>query len=887
MDVITTHINADFDCLGSMIAARRLYPEAEMVFPGGQERSLREFFLKSAQYAFGFKRARDINLKEITRLILVDVRQASRIGPFAAVARRPDVEVHIYDHHAAKAGGLRGTVEQVELVGSTVTVFSHILMERQIDLTADEATMMMLGLYEDTGSLTFHTTTVRDYQAAAYLLEHGANLNIVADLIVQELTPDQVRLLNDLIDSKTILNIRGINVALAHASVDHFVGDVAALAHKLKDMENLDVLFVIVRMERRVFIVARSRLKEVHVGDILSHFGGGGHASAASCAVKDLTLLQVLERLPKALQEHVQPQWQVRHLMSTPVKAVTVGDTIAVAHQVLSRYNINTVPVLSGEEVAGIISRQLIDKAVYHGLKDQPVSEIMTSDFYQVTPLTPIATLKTLIIESNQRFLPVVEGGKLVGAVTRTDLLRHLASSVGTPPLSGESSLVIRGGRSYKPGQIQRLIRNRLPRRIQQLLQQLGQIGNELEIAVFVVGGFVRDLLLNQENYDLDIVVEGDGVTFAESFAGSHDCRVRCHRKFGTAVLIYPDGFKVDIASARMEYYLQPGALPDVEHASVKMDLSRRDFTVNTLAICLNQSHFGEMLDYYGGQRDIDDKALRVLHNLSFVEDPTRVFRAVRFEQRLGFQIGKQTEHLLNSAVRLGLLEKVSGKRIFNELLLILNEPQPLPAIQRLARLDVLRYLHPALTSKVDYSSFFDEARRAMDWYDLLYTGQPCERWLCYFLVFTAVVDQAGIRQLCKRLQIIPRYQTVLNQQRPVALGIVKRLERRKQDMRPPRPSHLYRWFQPLATEILLFMMAKTSREQVRQWISRYITHLREVQPVLTGKDLEKLGIEPGPIYKIILDDLLNARLDERALTADQEMALVQRKYARYLKVAE
>ena len=884
MDVITTHINADFDCLGSMIAAKRLYPEAEMVFPGGQERSLREFFLKSAQYAFGFKRIRDINLKEITRLILVDVRQASRIGPFSTVARRPGVEIHIYDHHAAKAGSLHGVVEYVEPVGSTVTVFCHLLMEKHIELTADEATMMMLGLYEDTGSLTFHTTTVKDYQAAAYLLSHGANLNIVADLIVQELTPDQVRLLNDLIASKAILNIRGINVALAHASIDHFVGDIATLAHKLKDMENLDVLFIIVRMERRVFMVARSRLKEVHVGDILQEFGGGGHASAASCAVRDLTLLQVLEKLPTVLHQHIQPQWQVRHLMSTPVKSVAVNDSIATAHQTLSRYNINTIPVLSQNEVVGIISRQLIDKAVYHGLKDQPVSEIMTSDFHQVTPQTSIDTLKALIIESNQRFVPVVEDGRLAGAVTRTDLLRHLASSVGTPPRSGERSLVSRGGRSYKAAQIQRLIRNRLPKRIQKLFAQLGQVGDELDVGVFVVGGFVRDLLLNKENFDLDIVIEGDGVAFAEAFTRESDCRVRCHRKFGTAVLIYPDDFKVDIASARMEYYLQPGALPDVEHASVKMDLSRRDFTVNTLAISLNRQSFGELLDYYGGQRDIDDKALRVLHNLSFVEDPTRVFRAVRFEQRLGFQIGKQTEHLLHSAVRLGLLEKVSGKRIFNELFLIMNEPQPLPAVARLARLDVLRYLHPALTSKVDYSKFFDEARRAMDWYDLLYTGHPCERWLCYFLVFTSALDQAGIRNLCRRLQIIPRYKAILNQQRTNALGILKRLERRKPDMRPPRASSLYRWFQPFSSEILLFMMAKTSREQVRQWISRYITHLRDVQPILTGKDLDKLGIAPGPIFRAIFDDLLNARLDERVMTADEERAMVQRKYAKHIE---
>jgi len=884
MDVITTHINADFDCLGSMIAARRLYPDAVMVFPGGQERSLREFFLKSVQYAFGFKRVRDVDLEAITRLILVDVRQASRIGPFADVARRPGVDLHIYDHHAATSGSLKGSVEHVEEVGSTVTVFAHLLMAEDVVLTDDEATMMMLGLYEDTGSLTFHTTTVRDYQAAAYLLENGANLNIVADLIVQELTPDQVRLLNDLISSQTVLNVRGVNVAIAHATVDHFVGDIATLAHKLKDMENLDVLFVVVRMESRVFIVARSRIKEVHVGEVMQEFGGGGHASAASCAVRDLTLVQVLEKLPVVLQARIQPQWEAQHLMSMPVKTVDESDAIADAHQILSRFNINTMPVVQRNKVVGIVTRQLVDKAVYHGLRDQPVSEIMTSDFHQVDPHTPVAVLKALIVESNQRFVPVVDDGRLIGAVTRTDLLRHLASSAGTPPRSGEPSLVSRGGRSYKAGQIQRLIRNRLPRRIQEILAQLGTVGDELGLHVFVVGGFVRDLLLNVENLDLDVVVEGDGVAFAERFVRKNGCRIRCHRKFGTAVIIYPDGFKVDVASARMEYYLQPGALPDVEHASVKMDLSRRDFTINTLAVRLNQSEFGQLLDYYGGQRDIDDKAIRVLHNLSFVEDPTRVFRAVRFEQRLNFQIGKQTEHLLSSAVRLGLLEKVSGKRIFNELQLIMKEDRPLPAISRLARLNVLSALHPALTQKVDYARFFDEARRAMDWYDLLYTGKPCERWLCNFLVCTSVLDRAGIKALCDRLQVIPRDREILVEQRSTALGILRQLERRKPGTSPPRNSSLQRWFHPLSTEILLLMMARTRKDSVRQWISRYITHLRNQQPILTGDDLKHLGIPPGPLYRTVLDDLLAARLDERVETEEDEKAYVLRKYRKALR---
>ncbi|MDH3998598.1 MAG: CBS domain-containing protein, partial [Desulfuromonadales bacterium] len=873
----------DFDCLGSMIAAKRLYPDAEMVFPGGQERSLREFFLKSVQYAFGFKRVRDIDLDAVTRLILVDVRQASRIGPFGTLVNRPGVEVHIFDHHPPKPGDVEAVVEHVEPVGSTVTVMAHLFMQQGVELTSDEATMMMLGLYEDSGSLTFHTTTVKDYQAAAYLLEQGANLNIVSDLIVQELTPDQVRLLNDLIASKTILNVHGINVALAHASVDYFVGDIATLAHKLKDMEHLDVLFVLVRMESRVFIVARSRLNEVHVGEILAEFGGGGHASAASSTVRDLTLLQVLEQLPELLHKHVHPQWQVRHLMATPVKSVTAATKIAQAHQIISRFHINTVPVLDGAKVVGIVSRQLIDKAVYHDLQDQPVSEFMHSDFLKVSPKTPVEELQHLIVENNQRFVPVVEEGCLVGAVTRTDMLRHLASSAGTPPRTGDGGLIGRGGRRYKRNQIQRLVKNRLPGRIQRALTELGNVADEMALPVFVVGGFVRDLLLNVENLDLDIVVEGDGIAFAEEFAKRHNCRVRCHHKFGTAVVIYPDGFKLDVASARMEYYLRPGALPDVEHSSVKMDLYRRDFTINTLAISLNHDVFGELLDYYGGQRDIDEKAVRVLHNLSFVEDPTRVFRAVRFEQRLGFEVGRQTEHLLRSAVRLGLLDKISGDRIYNELYLILNERDPLPAVSRLTRLGVLEFLHPALSKKVDYSRPFDEAKRVMDWYDLLFTGQSCKRWLCYLLILAAPLDRSGMELFCQRLNVQQRYRELLTLKRTMAIETLKRLERRDPRGSAPKASSLHRWFHPLPVELLVFIMAQTDKEEIRKWVSRYITHLSDVQPLLSGHDLEEFGFRPGPLFKEVLDDLLAARLDGRVDTVEDERNRVMKKYGKFL----
>ena len=282
MEVIATHVNADFDCLGSMIAAKRLYPEAVLVFPGGQERGLRDFLLQSTLYAYDVKRVRDIDLQQVTRLILVDVRSASRIGTFAEIVNKPGLELHIYDHHPVDEKTVRGQLEYIEAVGATTTIMTHLFIKRNITPTADEATMMMLGLYEDTGHLLFSGTTPRDYQAAAFLLENGANLNTVADFLLREMTPEQVDLLNELIKSCRTLLVNGVKVAIAHASIDYYVGDISTLVHKLKDIENLNVLVVAVRMEDRIFMVGRSRLPEVHVGELFQEFGGGGHAFAAS-----------------------------------------------------------------------------------------------------------------------------------------------------------------------------------------------------------------------------------------------------------------------------------------------------------------------------------------------------------------------------------------------------------------------------------------------------------------------------------------------------------------------------------------------------------------------------------------------------------------------------
>ncbi len=877
MDVITTHINADFDCLGSMIAAKKLYPQAEMVFAGAQERSLREYLLKNPENASLFKRIRNIDLADIRRLILVDVCQAERIGPFAKVLEQPGIEVHVYDHHPVCQLSVKPTLEIIEAVGSTVTIFAHLFREQGVELSSAEATMMLLGLYEDTGKLLFNSTTSRDYQAAAYLLEQGGDLNLVADALTQELTAKQVALLHQLIENRSILNVNGIDIAVAHASIDQYVGDLAVLAHKLKDMESHDALIVAVRMGDRVFLVGRSRIPEVHVGEILNEFGGGGHSFAASGVLREMTLVQFLDRLTEVLQRHVNPHWEARHLLFTAIKTVPRSTSIKEVREQLTRYNINALPVMDGLQVVGIITRQVVEKAAHHQLDELPVGEFMNSDFIAVEPSTSVEELQELIVTGNQRFVPVVDEGTLVGAITRTDLLRHMVSGAVSRPMSDTPALGSSLG--LRKRYVLRLLRTRFEPRIEEILNRLGQVAEDLGLDVFAVGGFVRDLLLNKQNLDIDIVVEGDGIVFAAEYARRFDCRIRTHRKFGTAVLIFPDQFKIDVVSARTEYYLEPGALPTVEHAPIKLDLYRRDFTINTLAIALNGSHYGELYDFFSAQRDLQEKAIRVLHNLSFVEDPTRVFRAIRFEQRLGFRIGVHTEQLLRSAVRMGFLDKIGGQRVLNELVLIFKEANPLPAVLRMADLDLLEYLHPDLLLENRVKKLFGSARQAIDWHRLLFTGESCRHWLVYFLCLLADLDDRAVDSLCQRLSIAPRLQHIFTMEREAVHRATNLIFWRRMHTAPPRPSEIYGWFQPLSTEVLLYAMARSANEQVQRCLSTYFTHLRSVQCELVGNDIKQLGISPGPIYKEIFQHLLTARLDGELLTRQDEVDFVCKHY--------
>ena len=495
----------------------------------------------------------------------------------------------------------------------------------------------------------------------------------------------------------------------------------------------------------------------------------------------------------------------------------------------------------------------------------------MSPEISAIFPDADLPEIEIKIIDGKQRILPVIQDGRLLGVITRTDLLNYLVQQKNGKP--GSPLALARSGMHAKKRDITHLIHERLDQEVTELIKTIGRTGAKLGVATYVVGGFVRDLLLYRKVDDLDIVVEGDGIDFARQFATIQGGRCNTYKKFGTAVIILPNGFKVDVASARLEYYKFPAALPTVEMSSIKLDLFRRDFTINTLAVSLTPEKFGTLIDFFGAQRDLKDKTIRIIHNLSFVEDPTRIFRAIKFANRYDFTIGKLTSGLIKNAVKLDIFKNLSGLRVFSELKQILEEENPIPAIETMVAYGLNKVIHPGL--KLDTTTFktLEAAKKALAWHDLLFVDEPHLRWSIYLMILVNRSPHRVAEEIADKLKFPPSHRKLLLKDRHKATQRLQVLEKKL----PIKNSDLYAILSLFKTELLLYMMAISRNEESQKAISHYYTQLRDVKVIIRGRDLLKLGIPPGPAYKKMIQAVLNARLDGDINNFDEELIFVKK----------
>ena len=876
--VILTHENTDFDGLASLLAASKLYPEAIPVLPQRLNRNLRAF-LSIYGDELPFVRREDVPKRRVDKAIWVDTQSAV---PVKGINKRTAIQ--IIDHHPLDRPLEQGMVYHGGDVGATTTLLLEGIREKRTPLPLIEAALLLLGIYEDTGSLTYTATTARDIYAAAWLLEqvepgeHPRLLALLNKYLRQPMSEEQMAVYTQLVEKGEIHRLHGYVVFVAAIPLEGYVEELSTPAHKVNDLLDPDASFMFFSHREEVQLVARSTTEAIDVAEIARHFGGGGHSKAAAARIEDMGLAEAKEKLLELLKYYVRPPVVVRDIMSFGVHTLDPDMTVEEAEQAMRRYGHEGFPVLDQGKLVGLLTRREIEKAIDHQLGKTRIAVYMRKGDIHVQPGDSVAQVQQVMTEHDLGQIPVVEDGKVIGIVTRTDLIKLWS----TPsPRSSRQDIITR-------------FEEILPAPQRDLILKARDVANSMGYSLYIVGGFVRDLMLGVPDLDFDLVVEGDAIRVARKLAAQIGGRAISHSRFGTAKVILEgtEGTNLpkflDLATARTEFYERPSALPRVESSSIKQDLHRRDFTINTMAICLDQSRYGELLDFYGAEKDLKQGLIRVLHNLSFIDDSTRILRAVRLEQRLGFKIERQTAELVDDA--LGVLDRVTGERLRNELTLIFREKEPAKSWQRLAELGVLQHIHPALQDNAWLQAKFRELRAAwLSWYarpllevegdqfgetppELLLSQQEAEAFpaILYWGLVTFRMTESELAALLGRLKMM---------QRDVkCLWEVKELSKALAELGSGEllPSRLYRLLEPYSEEAIFVVYVASDKPTVRQNIENYQRRLRWVRPQIDGAYLRELGLKPGPIYRQILEQVQDALLENRVRTRGEQEALAK-----------
>ncbi len=865
LEIITSHNALDFDGLACMAAAAKLYPGAVRVFSGTVNKSVKRF-MSLYKDLLAIKTAKEIDVKAVQRLVLVDTASPHRLAQLSGVLNNPGLDIHIYDHHPQSEDDLRGSIVEIHPTGAATTILVEKIMERNISISPFDATIFSLGIYDDTGSLLFPSTTSRDARAVAYLLSCGANLAVVSSFMEQPFSEEQRQTLHKLIEAGTHYKIKDWDIVTAIFSGTEFVPGLDLVTYRLFEMENCDAAFVIAKMEGKVHVIGRSRSSQVKVNDVLKPLGGRGHDQAASALVRSQECAAVEAIILDNLKLLIHPSITAADIMSSPVKTLRSTISMEEAGRLMLRYGHTGMPVVENGKMIGMISRRDVDKARIHLLGHAPVKGFMTADVLSVTASTPVSDIQKLMVEHDIGRLPVIEEDRLLGIVSRTDILRTLHGD----DYPEDHELLY----SYSEGSWENCseqMHRQLPQQLLNFLRTAGEIAAGLDYTVYCVGGFVRDLLLQVSNFDVDLVVEGDGLRLAAALADTFKAKLRTHERFGTAAVILPDGSKIDVATARTEYYEFPAALPQVEKSSLKEDMYRRDFTINTLAICLNPGHFGELIDYFGGSNDLRQGLIRILYNFSFVEDPTRIIRAIRFEQRYQFKIETDTMRFARDAIERRLLGKLSHKRILSELILILNEKDPLPALRRMQEIGVWKYVLPEINfEKVSWSKF-KRVPLVTGWWLDRYYGWRFRTWLIYLLILFAQVNAESREEILQNYPIDRTAKKAI-----IDAAAIPQLAARISENRLLVPSDFDRMLSGLDNENKLYLLLCIKDEGAWDRINQYLDQKERVTIAINGQDLRDLGLKPGPAFKLILERLYEYKLDAKLMSRQEEIEMVK-----------
>ncbi|HEY5387042.1 MAG TPA: CBS domain-containing protein, partial [Thermoleophilia bacterium] len=630
---------------------------------------------------------------------------------------------------------------------------------------------------------------------------------------------------------------------------------------RVMDLTGCDAYFLLVAMENRVFVTARSRGGRVDVARVLAAVGGGGHTAAASAVVKDRPLEEVAAAVAAAVPSGVAPVRTARDVLLPGLPSVSTTTSVDEAALLCRRDGLGGVVVGDGDLLIGRVSLAVLERAAAHGLGHAPVKAVMTSRVTVVAADAPLERVAASIAQEDIGWAPVVTDvsagdirkGDVLGMVTRRAVSG--ASGESQPLAAVVANLAGRLGELGLDG----------------LLRQIQSVAAGVR-GVYLVGGAVRDLLLGEPGFDVDIAVEGEGIAFGEELARRLKGHVRPHEKFGTAVVVAHDAaghrLRVDVASTRSESYEYPAALPKVEHAGIRSDLARRDFTINAMAVSLKPETFGNLLDYFGGREDLDARRIVVLHNLSFIEDPTRILRAIRYETRYGLRMDEHTLNLARACCAMDLVGDLSSARLRDELVALLDEEKVDFSLRRMHELGLTPSIHGRLRADADTRGL---VRSGDDLYEAHGLAAEVPRWRLRLVWLLRELDPEEIAGWTERMRIRRADADVLERAFIVATHLVDRV------VRGPSEADLYEFAHGEPPEAVLAAMVLDDSGIAAERLGRFLDVSRHVRLEIGGEDLLKIGFEASPEMGDVLRSVLHLKLNGVVRTRDDEIAAAER----------
>ncbi len=881
MKIIVSHLNQDFDSLASMVAVSKLFPDAILIDPGAIEKNVRNF-LKDYPQLISFKKIKNIDLEQVETIILVDTRQPGRTMVPPETFKRS--KVIIFDHHPHHEEDIKGAQETIRYYGATITILLNLLERKRILFTPEEATLFALGIFEDTGMLTYSSVTHNDIEALNNLLKNGAAFSAGRKYISYELDQNQMRIYYQLLDNSEVFNFSGINTIVGNAESEEYVDGISLLTHKIMDPGNYKAGFIIVQMKDRVHLIGRSRIAEINVAKILEKFGGGGHPTAASGVIKDLSKFQVKETLVEELKKISNNLFKASEIMEKNILPIQISQTIDQASSIFKKTDKGYLLVFNNSEVIGYITKDDVKRLIKHNLEKKKISDITVNNFSVITGNTKINKIFQKLFSENEILL-VEQKGVITGLISKKTIRSFIPEEFSIDPLKLNSGKI----RSPITGNAKKLLYKYLPTELNALLNKISEIASKNKFSVYLVGGFVRDILLASfkkkpdklSRFDFDIVTPQNGIKLANLIAKHFKVKPVSHHKFNTAIIILKKGiimqnqsFRIDIATARKEKYQFPGALPDVKNAPLRKDLFRRDFTINTIAISLAEKEYGKIFDFFNGQNDMKKGVIRVLHNLSFIDDPTRIFRAFRFSGRLNFRIEDHTERLLKNAITSRYIKNLSGKRVFEELKYIFSERNPVPIIKHLADHGAFYFISPDIIFTEEKEELTLSVFEVLSWFKLLFAENQIEKWIPYLLIMIYDIPPEEKERICKSFYMTKKNTNLFLDIQNNLIKVCSKLS----DTEKIVPSVIYNTLHRLPIEAILFLMAYTKDNKlIEKKISLYLIELIHEKIATTGEELIQMGIKNGPEIGDIKNKLLELKLDGKIRSKADEIKYIKK----------